>query len=364
MLISMVRLPLSFQLAAAFLGIFLAGSPSRAEAPAFPPVLTIDGLGKALAPVDGRWQFHLGDDPSWSQPGIDDADGRDRWEQLDCCTTWGAQGHPSYTGFAWYRKHVQLDPGGLDLAMLIPKIDDAYEIYWNGILVGRHGAFPPHPEYYHDAGAQTFRLGPVHSGVLALRIWKAPLVSFDSDKLGGLHEAPVIGAPAAIAAHKAELDYAWLRGQQFYIVVHALAGLVMILGLFAWIRHRSQPVLLWIAVFSGAEAGRMILTGLRLSIPYNTALGLLQPCLGLEDVGLWFLLLYLLCLEQNPRLVRWTRILAGVTIASFSLDGALLLIGWGNSRLNPWLQGADAALTSVFTAVEFYPLVLVILAMR
>jgi serine phosphatase RsbU (regulator of sigma subunit) len=364
MLMFMVRLPLSFQLAAAFLGIFLAGSPSRAEAPASPPVLTIDGLGKALAPVDGRWQFHLGDNLAWANPQAQDATGVDGWEQLDCWTTWGAQGHPSYTGFAWYRKHVELDPGGLDLSMLIPKIDDSYEIYWNGILVGRHGAFPPHPVYYHDAGAQTFRLGPLRSGVLALRVWKAPLVSFDPDKLGGLHEAPVIGAPAAISAHKAELDYAWLRGQQFYVVVHSLAGLVMILGLFAWIRHRSQPVLLWIAVFSGAEAGRMILTGLRLPIPYNTALGLLQPCLGLEDVGLWFLLLYLLCLEQDPRLVRWTRILAGVTIASFSLDCVLLLIGWGHSRLNPWLQGADAALTTVFTAVEFYPLVLVVLAVR
>jgi hypothetical protein len=139
--------------------------------------------------------------------------------------------------------------------------------------------------------------------------------------------APVIGAPGAIAAHKAELDYAWLRGQQFYIVVHALAGLVMILGLFAWIRHRSQPVLLWIAVFSGAEASRMILTGLRLPIPYNTALGLLQPCpwIGMTSIVVPGCLPA--CLSR-PRLVRWTS-LAGMPIVAARL--VFLLIGWGNA---------------------------------
>jgi Stage II sporulation protein E (SpoIIE) len=360
----MVLLPIRVQLLAALIPISLAGSPLMAATSSAPPVHAVEGLGKALAPLDGDWQFHLGDNPAWAMPGAPDATGVNGWEQLGSGNTWGAQGHPAYTGFAWYRKHIQVDPGGLDFGLLIPKIDDAYEIYWDGALVGRYGAFPPHPVHYLDAPAQTWRLGPVHSGVLALRVWKAPLASFDSDQLGGLHSEPVIGTQAAIAAHKAELDYAWLRGQQFYMAVHALSGLVMLLGLFAWLRHRSQPVLLWIAVFSGAEAGRMILFGLRLPIPYNVALGLLQPCIGLQDMGLWFLLLYLLCLDQNPRLVRWTRIMAAITLTCFSLDCLLVLIGWGNSRLTPWLQGGDAVLTTVFTAVEVYPLLLVALAVR
>jgi hypothetical protein len=59
--------------------------------------LAIDGLGKGTAPIDGPWQFHLGDNAAWADPGLDDSG----WEQLTADKSWGAQSHPSYTGFAW-----------------------------------------------------------------------------------------------------------------------------------------------------------------------------------------------------------------------------------------------------------------------
>jgi len=34
--------------------------------------LTINGLGKGVAPLEGPWQFHLGDNPAWAAPGVDD----------------------------------------------------------------------------------------------------------------------------------------------------------------------------------------------------------------------------------------------------------------------------------------------------
>ena len=67
-------------------------------------VLRIDALGAGMASVGGEWQFHLGDDPAWADPSLDDS----RWEQLTADRTWGSQRHPGYIGYAWYRRHLDL----------------------------------------------------------------------------------------------------------------------------------------------------------------------------------------------------------------------------------------------------------------
>ena len=105
-----------------------ASSPADAST----RTLVFDGLGKDAVPIDGPWQFHLGDNPAWASPSFDDS----QWEQLTADKSWGAQTHPSYTGFAWYRRAISVKPApgaGPDFALLIPAVDDAYEIYWNGI---------------------------------------------------------------------------------------------------------------------------------------------------------------------------------------------------------------------------------------
>src|SRR5580700_5214997 len=91
-----------------------------------------------LTTLDGPWQFHLGDDAAWAAAGFDDSG----WEQLDPGKPWGAQGHESVDGYAWYRRRVTLAPGETEpeqLAILIPAVEDAYELYWNGQLVGANG---------------------------------------------------------------------------------------------------------------------------------------------------------------------------------------------------------------------------------
>lgn len=363
MLRSCVRLPLLSGL----ILTMLAAATLRAAVPSAAPVLKIDGLGKGEAPLDGPWQFHVGDNPAWASANIDDATGTAGWEQLSPNKTWGAQGHPSYTGYAWYRKHIHLTaaPGASpDFALLIQHIDDVYEIYWNGVLIGRNGMMPPHPSFPYSPPAQTFGLGEARDGVMAIRVWKEPLNSFDSAEIGGLYAPPIIGSPTAITGHKAQLDYAWLRSRQYYFAMQALYGLVAVLGLLAWFRNRSQRVLLWIAVFSGAQLASMFLVGLRLPWSFNVALGWLQPVLSSADIGLWFLLLYLLKLDESTRLARFTRILAMISIISTTLDGMLTLVDWSNPGFTVWAQLADAALTAVFTILEMYPLVLVAFALR
>jgi hypothetical protein len=363
------RLPLllGFVLATAASPLVLHAAVLAQAGPAQSPVLAIDGLGKGVTPLAGPWQFHLGDDPSFALPQTADATGVQGWEALSPDATWGAQGHPAYTGYGWYRKHIHLttSPGAEpDIAMLIRRIDNAYQIYWNGKLVGKSGTFPPNSSYPYNPPPQTFGLGPIRDGVLAVRVWKAPLSSFDSDLLGGLNFAPVIGSPSAIEALKAQSDYSWLRSRQYTFGQQSLYVLVALLGLLAWLRNRSQYVLLWLAVFCGAQPVSTFLVGLRLPFTYDFALGWLQPVLATIDIGLWFLLLYLLKLDEIPWLHRLTRIIAIISIVSASLDGLLSMSDWSNPRLTVWFQIADGLLTVIFTVLDAYPLLLVGMALR
>ena len=362
----MNRLPLCFTLAV-YLCSCAGAALAQSGASAAAPVTKIDGLGKGWTALDGPWQFHLGDDPAWAQPQIPDATGANGWEQLSPDTTWGAQGHPNYVGYAWYRKHVDLRmaPGaGQNVAMVIRHIDDVYQIYWNGRLVGQYGKMPPNPSYPFQSIAQTFGLGPARDGVLAIRVWKAPLMSFDPSTLGGLTTAPVVGSSEGIAAAKTRLDYNWLRGRQYYFALQSLYGLVALLAVLAWFRDRRQKVLLAIAAFSAAPVVNMLLTGLQIPLSYDLALGWLQPTLSVQDIGLWFLLLYLLKLDERPGLVWFTRLLAIISVTVTSLDGGLTMLDWSKPWVSGWVQVADGVLTVIFTTSEAYPLVLVAFGIR
>jgi serine phosphatase RsbU (regulator of sigma subunit) len=331
------------------------------------PVLRIDELGKGTTPVDGPWQFHIGDDPAWAQPGTPDTTGTGGWEQIGADKTWGAQGHRSYAGYAWYRKHLSLSPSqgiGPNLYLLIPDIDDVYEAYWNGRIVGHNGTMPPDPSYPYGRLAQIVNLGPARDGVLAVRVWKQPLTSFDSGLEGGFSVAPLVGSLDAVNNAKAALDYSWLRGRQYNFGLELLYGLLMILSLIAWLRNRSRRVLLAMALFGGAPLIAMFLVGMRLPISYGTALGWLQPVLSLQDIGLWYLLLYLLELDSNRRLARLTRNLTILSLVATTADGALTMLDWSRPALTGWAQGADAVFTAIFTILEAYPLVLVAAAVR
>jgi len=365
----MLALPSRFSLLAGLLIALIFVAPVRAadKPAAGPQVLKIDGLGKGAAPLDGPWQFHIGDDPTWAQPGTADTTGVRGWEQLSPEKTWGAQGHPAYEGYGWYRKHLSLTPSSgasPDFALLMPRVDDVYQIFWNGKLVGSNGTMPPNPSYTYARFARTFGLGPVRDGVLAVRVWKAPLDSFDSDQLGGMYAAPQLGSPEAIANRLAVRDYAWLRGRQYYFGIQSLYGLVALLGTVAWLRNRTLRVALWIAVFSAAPIVSMVLVGMRLPFSYNFALGWLQPVLAAADIGLWFLLLYLLELDTIPHVAQVTRILAIISMTATSLDGLLTLFDWSNPFFGGWAQIADGIFTAIFTTTEVFPLVLIALALR
>lgn len=328
------------------------------------PTLTIEDLGKGSVALDGPWQFRLGDDPSFALPEVNDVAGQNGWEQITADRPWGAQGHRSYVGYAWYRRHIHLTPApdaSPEFSLLVRNIEDVYEIYWNGALVASRGKMPPHPFWRYSEPPQTFNLGPIHDGVLAVRVWKSPLASYDTGIQGGFIAAPLVGSSAAVADRATSIEYTRLHTSQYYFATVSLYALVMALCLLIWFRDRSQHVLLWMACFCASPVAVCCLTRL-LPWSFNTTLGWIQPVLSLADIGLWFLLLYLLRLDGNPRLKRFTIVLAIINFTATSLDGLISVLDWSSPWVAPWWQTADAVLTTIFTLSEMYAIVLVAFA--
>jgi len=364
-----------------YVSLFLASSPGleAAQAPALSAAasstgVSVEGLGKAVEPLTGPWQFHLGDDPSWASPSFDDS----QWEKLTAAKPWGIQGHPSYTGYAWYRLNLSLNlaPGNRsDLDLLVPHLDDVYEIFWNGNSIGRSGKFPPDPIWYRSSNApaiyslrsETLPSEPeqehVLSGTIAIRVWKAPLLSDASGLSGGFEAAPVIGYPGSVSAYKTTLDYQWLRANQVSLSEYLLYGIAGLLSLVSWLRDRLQRTLLWMTGFALSPVIRLVLYGLRISWPVGLSNALGPPISSIRDISLWFLLLWLLHLDDNPSLVRLTRRCAIVSLSATVLDGLLSLLDASVSWF--WLiQIADAMLTGIYFVTAAMPLLLVALAVK
>jgi diguanylate cyclase (GGDEF)-like protein len=337
-----------------------ASAKSTAIAPLVAPV-AIEGLGKGTFTLRGPWQFHSGDDAAWASPEFDSSG----WEELSADQPWGKQGHAHLTGFAWYRCSIELNiaPNGAagvpeQFSLLVPKLHDSYEIYWNGSLIGSNGKLPPRPVWYISQPMQSFELGPVQRGVLAVRVWKAPLLSDDSGERGGFDAAPLIGSPEAIAMAQAANEFQWLRSRQLHFGANLLCAVIALLSFLLWLRAPSRWVLFWMAGFALAQPAILLLVNAHLGWPYPVAMGAAQPLSAMQDVSLWFLLLWLLSLHENRALCRLTRIFACIYILNAILDGVLVALTW-KPQWAGFAQVSDAVLTFLTLLFEAFPLVLV-----
>ena len=208
--------------------------------------------------------------------------------------------------------------------------------------------------------AQTYGLGPIRDGVLAVRVLKLPNASTDDGASGGFEGAPVLGSPRGIANLKDSLDYRWLRGQQFRFGLTSLYVLTSLLSFVAWLRGRNQPLLFWLAAFTVMPLLELMFS---LRLPFSGAwlVMLLQWSIQVREVCQWFLLVYLLQLEDYPQLLRFLRISAWVAITAGTLDGGLsFLFMRYPDRFFIW---GDAALTAVILPFEILPGVLVLIAL-
>ena len=349
-----------------FLLCAATGVPGCAQEVQVAPVpsshpLIMNGLGKGTEDLGGLWQFQLGDDQHWALPTIDDS----HWESILADSPWGAQGHPSYTGIAWYRRHLEIHPASgaaQQYRVLIPDAEDAYEVYWNGQLIGRDGRFPPHASWDYSVFPHSFPLTGATTGVLAIRVWKAPLDIFSIAESGGLNGPPIVGDSEAISLYERAITWNNVQQDLFDYSLILLRVFIAALCVILWIRNKMEPLLLWVGVFTLTPVALGVLQNL-LFIPfsYEAARFVNQPLYALSNVSLWFLLVFLLKLDENRRIVRWTKTLAWLTIGAGLADGVLALF-WGSATM--WMQWADGVLAASILVAELFPFVLIALGLQ
>jgi len=336
----------------------LVSHAEQAAAPVAP--IAVKNLGKSTVKLDGPWEFHLGDNPAWAAPGFDDSN----WQRVTADEPWGDQGHMRYVGYAWYRCHltfatdVDLPP---KLSILLRRVDNAYQIYWNGALIGQNGKMPPHPVWYVSEPPQVFSLGATRGGVLAVRVWKAPLLSDDPGERGGFEVAPEVGSARAIANARAALNYQWLKSHQFLLGENLLYAVIALLSFLTWIRHRKRWLLFWMTLFAISPMANFLLLDAHIRWPYGLSMGAAQPASAIGSISLWFLLLWLLDLREHRGLRRLTVVLAWISILNCTFDGIAVSLS-GSARWMGLAQRADWASTLVQTPLEIFPLVLVAFA--
>src|SRR5262245_6137484 len=202
--------------------------------------------------LDGAWRFRTGDDPHWADPNTDDSD----WETIDMTAPpgshdgdvglpdyvggWMAHGHPDYHGYAWYRRRVTVPAGPASWDVLGPTlVEDGYEIYWDGQLLGGSGRLGPDPRV---VGTRPLRFALTADaagthGVLAVRAFTLPRSAPSADG-GGMHSAPILAPrPIADALHRVQ----WERTVAGYIVeVIEPIAMFAVIGLALEFRSRSS----------------------------------------------------------------------------------------------------------------------------
>jgi len=229
-------------------------------------------LRAAAILLDGPWRFRTGDDARWADASADDSD----WETVDLTAApgshdgdvglpdyvagWMAHGHPRYTGYAWYRRVVTVPAGRASWDVLGPTlVEDGYELYWNGQLLGGSGKLGPHPRV---VGTRPLRFAlPADAagtrGVLALRAFMLPRPAPSADG-GGMHSVPILAPrPISDGLHRAQ----WERTVAGYIVdaIEPIAMLSLVgLAAWCWPRSRSRGFLVFASIALALTAARRL----------------------------------------------------------------------------------------------------------
>jgi hypothetical protein len=349
-----------------FIAPFLCGDYLHAQTKSGPPqtAIVVNGLGKGTTSLGGAWQFHLGDQAAWANPDFDDAG----WEQIDIGKPWGDQGHWAYTGYAWYRRHLEIKDqanGPVDVALYVPIASCSYEVYWNGRMIGRTLPMPGQSAESQPAAA-SFSLGAPGPGVLAFRAYSSPNDTTTPGSGPGMANVPRLGNLEAIRNLATKERSSVVRRRLLTVAQILIYGQLFLLGAVVWLRNRKQKLLFWMSVFLLFSAvwtfQDPILfpwTQTNLFSSYMTG----GTNHSFEDIALWYLLLYLLDLDRYPALVRWTRILAWITFVSAALDSLVFYMPSIDAH-QTLFQILDAVFTVGFSVGEVFPLVLIALAFQ
>ncbi|HEX4005840.1 MAG TPA: PP2C family protein-serine/threonine phosphatase [Acidobacteriaceae bacterium] len=229
-------------------------------------------LGQSAVALTGPWKFHVGDDPEWAGPAFDDS----QWETVDLARKsgapvaqspladtvpgWTARGRAGTWGYAWYRIRVQVTARPGDRTALVgpPAVNDAYQLFVDGHLLGGSGTFrggDRWPVTYSAGLPETFLLSPptVHGDasapqVLALRVWMSPHTMETAPGAGGLRSLLLVGEPGAIREHARLVSFEIVRENAWHIGECLLFVFLAIIAGSLIYFDRSDPVYRWLTL--------------------------------------------------------------------------------------------------------------------
>lgn len=300
-----------------------------------------------IAALAGQARFETGDDLRWAAPGFDDS----HWPLLRLGRSWREQGYSEYSGFAWYRFHIQLPEGDQKLALFIPGIDGSSEVYANGEFVGRTGGMLPHPRPV-EARNQLFPLpfagrAPNADLVIAVRVWLPPAWT---DYPAGPHGTLLLGNVDRLSEWRAlqiRSDLWDLSINNLEIVVFLLVGFA---GLFLFLMRRGEQEYLWFAAYQIIAACSLLTWNFRFlhAVPYARWLIIIAL----------FESAYRICLlEFVQRAMKQVRGPAWFIAASAMLANFLLLA----CTAAGWIRDSVSMFLGVLLFLPFYACILLLL---
>ncbi|HEY6764434.1 MAG TPA: PP2C family protein-serine/threonine phosphatase [Candidatus Sulfotelmatobacter sp.] len=320
------------------------------------PVASVT-IGPPAAPLYGPWKFAVGDSPIdpgtdqplWAEPGFDDSN----WEAVDLTPKpgafdptdgwkgyvpgWTAHGHPGHSGFSWYRIRVQFNPAHENerKALALWDVDDAYQCFADGRLLGSFGEFPGQGKipaaYYSEPemfilpgqrGSNVSEATPVNY-MLALRVWMQPYTLTVNPDAGGLHIAPVVGEATAVGAY---YQTAWLGLVRTYASSALEAGLFLLLTMVSCsllLFDRADKVYPWLGgvfLLTAANAANLCLVSWT-QAENQVVLTLAGDAFFAPVIlGGWVMVWWMWFRLRHPRWVPWT---IGVLTLLYGLSNAL-----------------------------------------
>lgn len=141
--------------------------------------------------LEGEWKFSTGDDLNWAKDNFDDKN----WSNIIAPGFWESQGLREYDGYAWYRKKVFISSSlkNKKLVLVLGKIDDVDQTFFNGKQIGNTGDFSLLPENFNQ-NEQYRQLRGYYIPKNIIRFDQENVIAirvYDGFKEGGICEGPI-----------------------------------------------------------------------------------------------------------------------------------------------------------------------------
>jgi hypothetical protein len=310
-----------------------AAAPAKAPAPA-PPTLAIDGLDNGAITLDGPWQFHIGDDMAWADPGFDDSG----WQAVPFPQA-ATQSRPSGgSAFAWYRVRIPVSDGAAQHAILLPAVNTSYQVFADGRLIASYGALPPHPKLL--VSQPQMILIPGSSGqylTLAVRLWTfAGVNDYDSS---AVRVDPQFGTPAFV---RQQLEIVHLKARlsltiTYIVVIFSVLGALATGALY--LSRRGEKEYLWLALYLFMLAALNTLWTLRVNFAISYfSCGVVQNTL-FAGTSLAQLLLFRRLLKGSWNWFFWCAFSADLVLYATMLAGLAGVSGSWRVPYFLWIVG-------------------------